>query len=59
MFSQSQQCHPEQSRGIPWQNVEVISRDPSTPLRSARDDRLSVLGRAPSLIRHSRFVIRN
>jgi queuine tRNA-ribosyltransferase len=32
--------HPEQSRGIPSQNLEVTPRDSSTSLRSARNDQL-------------------
>ena len=32
-------CHFERSREIPLRNRSVISRDPSTPLRSARDDK--------------------
>jgi hypothetical protein len=30
----------EQSRGIPWRDLKRIPRGPSTPLRSARDDRV-------------------
>ncbi len=33
-------CHSERSRGIQRRNRKVVLRDPSTPLRSARDDRL-------------------
>ncbi len=32
--------HPERSRGIPWRNLPVGSRDSSTPLRFAQNDRL-------------------
>ena len=32
-------CHFERSREIPLRNRSVILRDPSTPLRSARDDK--------------------
>ena len=32
-------CHFERSREIPLRNRSVIPRDPSTPLRSARDDK--------------------
>ena len=32
-------CHFERSREIPLRNPSVIPRDPSTPLRSARDDK--------------------
>ena len=32
-------CHFERSREIPLRNRSVISRDPSTPLRSTRDDK--------------------
>jgi hypothetical protein len=45
----TQSRHPERSRGIPWRYLKPSSRDPSTPLRSAQDDSLSV--------RHSCFVI--
>jgi hydrogenase expression/formation protein HypC len=31
--------HPERSRGIPLRQAEVASRDSSTPLRSAQNDR--------------------
>jgi hypothetical protein len=44
-----QSRHPERSRGIPWRHLKLSSRDPSTPLRSAQDDGLSV--------RHSCFVV--
>jgi ergothioneine biosynthesis protein EgtB len=34
---------PSDSRGIPLHNLKVTSRDPSIPLRSARDDKLHQL----------------
>ncbi len=42
--------HPERSRGSPPQTAEVISRDSSTPLRSARNDANFVAVRLPDLI---------
>ncbi|MGA7275678.1 MAG: SufE family protein [Candidatus Udaeobacter sp.] len=35
-------CHPERSRGIPWQHDKRIPRDSSTPLRSALNDRKEI-----------------
>src|SRR2546423_15492181 len=35
---QRRHCHSERSRGITLHNPAVISRVPSTPLRSAQDD---------------------
>jgi hypothetical protein len=58
MCSQRQQCHPERSRGIQWQSLQLMSRDPSTPLRFAQDDGLAILDRGSLLIRHSSFVLR-
>src|SRR5882762_2445144 len=34
--------HPERSRGIPWRYLSVASRDSSTTLRSARNDRTAM-----------------
>ena len=36
-------CHPERSRGIPGNYLEVMPRDSSTPLRVARNDISAVL----------------
>jgi len=33
---------PERSRGIPLRDKKVISRDPSTAVRSAQDDSASI-----------------
>jgi excinuclease ABC subunit C len=42
--------HPERSRGILSQNAELMSRDSSTSLRSARNDESFVAVRLPDLI---------
>jgi excinuclease ABC subunit C len=42
--------HPERSRGSLSQNAELMSRDSSTPLRSARNDESFVAVRLPDLI---------
>ena len=42
--------HPEQSRGSPPQTAELISRDSSTPVPSARNDGSFVAVRLPDLI---------
>jgi hypothetical protein len=31
-------CHPERSRGIPWNYLKLTLRDSSTPLRFAQND---------------------
>src|SRR5262245_24138844 len=41
LFARAIICRSERGRGIPWQSRNGTLRDPSTPLRSARDDRLS------------------
>jgi hypothetical protein len=50
--------HSERSRGIPWNHFKAAQRDPSTPLRFAQDDCVSVI-LVSSLIRHSPFVLRH
>ena len=57
MNDEKDACYSERSRGIPLQNRKAISRDLSTPLRSAPDDELII--RVSSLIRHSTFVLRH
>jgi excinuclease ABC subunit C len=42
--------HPERSRGISMRNTSLTQRDPSAPLRSARDDSSFVAVRLPDLI---------
>jgi excinuclease ABC subunit C len=42
--------HPERSRGTLLQNAQVTWRDPSTPLRSARNDESFIAVRLPDLI---------
>ena len=43
IIAQFSSCHSERSRGIPARNQAVTPRDPSTLLRSARDDGAVVL----------------
>ena len=43
-------CQSGSDRGTPPPNLEVTPRDPSTPLRSARDDESFVAVRLPDLI---------
>src|SRR5947207_3305080 len=54
-LSKTRRCHPERTRGIPRYYLRVSQRDPSTPLRSAQDDRKeSIVDHASS--RNSRLV---
>ncbi len=49
--------HSEQSPRIPRRYPQAIPRGPSTPLRSAQDDKAMTRLRDSFVIRHASFVI--